>query len=251
MTHTAPYTDGDLSNAVRSSRSWRGVLRSLGLTATSAGSMRAVRRRADALGLDYSHFTGQRRWSDGDLADAVEASRTWTEVVDRLGLASTGGSSQALVKSHAARLSLDVAHLTVTLPAFGESPFSGPADLHQLDRAGPVLAASWFMLRGYSVAWPLEPCRYDLLAASGEQSYRIQVKTTTSRSGGSWAVRISSTRPRATVVYTPDEVDYFFLVDGDPTFYLIPLRVVGGYQVIYLNRYTSFIVGQQRLADAS
>jgi hypothetical protein len=71
-----------------------------------------------------------------------------------------------------------------------------------------------------------------------------QVKTTTTQSGGSWVVRISSTRRRGVAIYSPDEVDHFFIVDGDLTCYLIPLRVVGGYQAIYLRRYTTFIVGR-------
>ena len=236
------FTDPDLADAVAGARSWRGVLRALGLPEQSASALRSARRRADALGLDYGHFTGQRRWSDAQLADAVRLSRTWTEVMDRLGLASTSGSSQAALKSHAARLSLDVDHLTS--PAPEPAPFPGTPGVAHLDRAGPLLAAAWFTLRGYDVAWPLEPCRYDLIVTDGRGSQRVQVKTTTTTAGGSWAVRISSTRRTGTAIYSPDEVDHFFVVDGDLTYYLIPLRVVGGYQVIYLRRYGDYVVGR-------
>jgi hypothetical protein len=57
------YSDAQLIDAIRASHSWRGVLRALGLSATSAAAMRSVRLHANRLELDYSHFTGQRRWT--------------------------------------------------------------------------------------------------------------------------------------------------------------------------------------------
>ena len=50
------WSDADLSNAVAESRSWRGVMRGLGLCVTSAGSIRVVKRRVALLGLDTSHL---------------------------------------------------------------------------------------------------------------------------------------------------------------------------------------------------
>jgi hypothetical protein len=143
-----------------------------------------------------------------------------------------------------------VAHLAGGPPAADHRVLANPASPRHLDRAGPLLAAAWFTLRGYEVAWPLEPCRYDLLVSDSGVTQRIQVKTTTTKASGSWAVRISSSRRKGTAVYSPEEVDYFFVVDGDMTFYLIPLQVVGGYQVIYLRRYGAFVVGRERLDAA-
>jgi hypothetical protein len=80
------YSDEQLVNAIATSRSWRGVLRELGLVATSAGAMRSVRSHADRLGVDYSHFQGQRRWTEHDLRAAVQAAKTWSEAVDLLGV---------------------------------------------------------------------------------------------------------------------------------------------------------------------
>jgi hypothetical protein len=57
---------------------------------------------------------------------------------------------------------------------------------------------------------------------------------------------IAGTRRRGAAVYSPDEIDYFFVVDGELTCYFIPLRVVGGYQEIHLRRYAAFIVGTAR-----
>jgi len=62
------WTDAQLTDAVRTASSWRGVMRELGLNATSAGAIRIVRRHTIRLGLDTSHFRGKRRWSDAQLA---------------------------------------------------------------------------------------------------------------------------------------------------------------------------------------
>jgi hypothetical protein len=127
------YSDGQLANAIQSSRSWRGVLHKLGLAGTSAAAMRSVRGHADRLHLDYTHFTGRRRWSDQDLAAAIKSAATWSEATGTLGL--VGGSNVATIRGHAVRLSLDT--------------------------------AAWFELCGYHISWPLEPCRYDILVWMG------------------------------------------------------------------------------------
>ncbi len=114
MSRTPPYSDNALAVAVAQSRSWRGVLRALGLNAASGSAIRAVRQSADALLLDHSHFTGQRRWTDEQLAAAVRASDSWSHVADALGL--RGGSWQATFKAHAVRLSLDIGHLQTKGP---------------------------------------------------------------------------------------------------------------------------------------
>jgi len=58
-----------LAEAVASSHSSRGVLRHLRCLEHSAGALRAVRREVAAFGIDHSHFTGQRRWSDRQGCD--------------------------------------------------------------------------------------------------------------------------------------------------------------------------------------
>jgi hypothetical protein len=151
------YSDAQLTAAVTASHSWRGVLRMLGLRATSAGAMRSVQASVH-LGLDYTHFTGQRRWTDRQLVEAVRSSLTWTEVASALGLA--GGSSTTTLRGHALRLGLDTSGLdhVPTCPTLAEMV---PRSAHRA-RAGSLLAAAWFELCGCAVSWPLEPCRYDL-----------------------------------------------------------------------------------------
>ena len=67
MARSSSYPDDALRHAVAVSRSWRGVLRELGLLATSASAMRTARRRADTLDLDYSHFTPKMNAKYGPL----------------------------------------------------------------------------------------------------------------------------------------------------------------------------------------
>jgi hypothetical protein len=230
------YSDSQLVEAIRASRSWRGVLRALGLSATSAAAMRSVRMHADRLGLDHSHFTGQRRWTDQQLITAIASATSWTQVADTLGLA--GGSSTATVRGHAVRLGLDTAQLA---PLRKPQPPAGlmlPQRVN-LARAGSLMAAAWFELCGHSVSWPLEPCRYDLLVWMDTTAERIQVKTTTAKQGTSWTVWISNTgKEHAT--YDPDEIDHFFIIDGDFDYYLIPVAAVGGLKAIQLSAYRGY-----------
>jgi hypothetical protein len=240
------YSDDDLVNAVAESHSWRGVLRALGLNDDSAAAGRSARKRAAMLGIDVHHFTGGRRWTTEQLTTAVVESRTWAEVVSRLGL--SGGSSQTALKGHAVRLGIDVTHLGRAPQAPVDMARLQP-DLGYLARSGSLLAAAWFSLCGYDIAWPLEPCPYDLVASRDGDFLRVQVKTTKSRPANSWLVSLGSTS-RSARGYDPDEIDYFFLIDGDLDYYLIPVAVVGGLLQISLSKYHQFRL-DQRLPSAS
>lgn len=230
------YSDAQLTQAIARSRSWRGVLRALGLRATSAGSMRSVRGNADRLGLDYTHFRGGRRWTEKQLASAVASATTWQQVCDELGLG--GGSSAALVRGHAVRLGLETAHLNGMPSRPPKSQEARPRREH-LRRAAPLMAAAWFELCGFSVSWPLEPTRYDLLVWRAGRAERIQVKTSTARHGATWQVRLATTR-KEIQTYDPDEIDQFFVIDGDYHYYLIPVTAVGGLTAINISAYQEY-----------
>jgi hypothetical protein len=45
------------------------------------------------------------------------------------------------------------------------------------------------------------------------------------------------------LAYSPDEIDLFFIVDGDMTMYLIPSRAIAGRVSILLRTYRKYIVG--------
>lgn len=208
----------------------------LGLTATSAGAITSVRSRADELGIDYAHFSVGRVKDEALVRAAVRSSATWEDAAASLGLQSLSGI--ALLKGHALRWGIPCRHLD---PPALEPPVSnhGP-DLGRLDRAGTFIAAAWFSLCGYGVSWPLEPGRYDLAVEADGRFRRVQVKTTRSRTpGGGWKVYLSTTgRERRT--YSPDEIDEFFIVEGDLNYYAIPISAVGGLQAIHLDGYQEY-----------
>lgn len=241
MGDTRTYADADLASAVAEARSWRGVLRNLGLKATSAAALRSVRAHAERLDLDHSHFSGQRRWTDRQLTAAVGTSSTWAEVADTLGLA--GGSSATTLRGHAARLGLDTVHLNAVavLKADHDSRPRLAPDPLMLHRAGPMLAAGWFQLCGCEVTWPLEPAVYDLVVQMDGGFRRVQVKTTTVRYGSTWDVTISRSG-RDHEPYDPDEIDYFFIIDGSLEYYLIPVSVVAGLRRLRLSRYVEYVL---------
>lgn len=68
---------------------------------------------------------------------------------------------------------------------------------------------------------------------------RIQVKTATVRTGQSWTAWLSRTG-RGRAPYSIDEIDSFFVIDGDLAYYLIPVAVVGGLHAIQLSAYEHF-----------
>jgi hypothetical protein len=136
------------------------------------------------------------------------------------------------------RLDLDTTHLSHEPIARADDPQSVPRAAH-LRRAGSMLAAAWFELTGRKVAWPLEPCRYDLLVLDGGTTSRVQVKTTTRRVGQTWSASLGSTSTRQRF-YDPDEVDEFFVIDGGLAMYRIPIKAVAGLTAIQLSAYSAF-----------
>jgi hypothetical protein len=241
------WSDAQLTDAVAGSSNWRNVMRILGLNASSAGAIRIVRRDVDRLGLDTSHFRGKRIWSDSQLRRAVMDSLSWDELLSTLGLAPGGGDGRIRVKAHAMRLGLDLSHLEN--PA-GNSVGAAEAktDLRYLRDAATSLAAAWFSLRGSSVAIPAEPTLYDLLVVMPEGIKRVQVKTTTCYSKDGWTVAVGrrsySVGNRARrIPYDPESIDWFFIVDGDMTIYIIPSRIIAGRVGILLHTYRKYIVG--------
>lgn len=183
------WSDDQLPAAVAAASSWRGVMRELGLNPDNGGTTLTIRRRAVWLGLDTSHFRGNRSWSDAVLRQAVTGCRTWDEVLTALGLKAQVGGGRALVRAHALRLGLDVTHLGRLTPLAADTCDLKP-DLARLRRAAESLAATWFILCGRNVAFPVNPDTYDLLADMPDGPKRVQVKTTTFKSKDGWMVQI-------------------------------------------------------------
>jgi hypothetical protein len=222
----------------------------------SAGAVRIVRRRAAELNFDSSHFRGKRRWSDAQLEQAVAECGTWEEVIVRLGLSTASGNVQPHVKSHAIRLGLATEHLRAVSHVGRQPPEALPlvsalrSEPKHLRVAAPVTAAAWFMHRGCAVSFPAEPTVYDLLADTPDGLMRVQVKSTTSnRRNEGWVVGVGhhpdthSKKNAYVLAYSPDEIDLFFIIDGDMTMYLIPSRAIAGRITILLRTYRKYIVG--------
>lgn len=207
-----------------------------------------MRQVCDELSVDYTHFRN-RKADDVALASAVAGVDTWDELLTRLGHARDSGSARASVRAHCARLGLDVSHIGARPVPQPADPLHGAVDLVHLRHAGSFLVAAACALSGHRVSWPLEPAPYDLLVDSGASGLqRIQVKTTTVRSRGTWVCDVSrstyvpgGTKRRA--LYGPDEVDAFGVVDGDLQVHLIPARLVVGSSSLSLRKYAAFRIG--------
>jgi PD-(D/E)XK endonuclease len=106
----------------------------------------------------------------------------------------------------------------------------------------------WFSLRGWVCSLPSEPCAYDLIVDIGGVLKRVQVKSFTRRDGEGrpWG-KIAHSHLRDTAVpsipYSPDEVDLFFIIDGDLEVYVIPLDATTGRVSISLHMFSECRVG--------
>jgi hypothetical protein len=207
------WSDADLVKAVATSTSWRGVMRILGLCVTSTGSIHVVKRHVALLGLDTSHFTGQRMWSDAKLIQAAAHARSWNALLAAMEIKSTSRTYRTRVKAHAVRLGLDLSHLDDNAPITTQPPNPKPA-LANLRDAATMLASSWFSLCGFATAIPVEPAIHDLLVSMPDGIKRVQVKTTTYSSKSGWQVGVgrrpySAGNREGLVPYDPDVIDCF------------------------------------------
>jgi len=103
------WTDDELASAVHNARSWRGVLRYLGLYQN--GPTHVVRREAGRLGLDTSHFGSGVRWTDAQLTAALAEAVTWRQLLSSLEMRPESRRSKEKVKARAARIGLSLDHL--------------------------------------------------------------------------------------------------------------------------------------------
>ena len=206
-----------------------------------------VKRRVAQLGLDTSHFTGQRTWSDSALKRAAAQARCWNELLDAIGIESNSGEVRVRIKAHARRLGLDLSQLTSGSQEPPDRLGAQPV-LRNLRVAATSLAATWFSLCGFNPAIPVKPALYDLLVSMPGGIKRVQVKTTTYYSKNGWQVVVgrrpySAGNRKGLVPYDPELIDWFFIVDGDLAMYLIPSRAIAGRVGILLRTYTRYIVG--------
>lgn len=107
------WDDEKLRAAVVSSTSFNMAVKKM--TSNPTGHYASVRRRIAELGLDTSHFTSVPRrgprWNDDQLRDAVAASRSIRQTIERLGLVGAGGN-YIQVQRRITELELDTSHMT-------------------------------------------------------------------------------------------------------------------------------------------
>jgi PD-(D/E)XK endonuclease len=225
-------TDGDIKRAIKAATSWRGVMRELGYRTTNGRTAARIRQYAEDQSFDTSHFRGCRGWSDDELRAALKQCDSWSAVLRRLGMATGGGNIMVAIKARAKYLQLDYSHIESRrrVPT-GEVPFADPPQMRWLRAAAPTLAAGWFAHRGYRVSFPAEPCPYDLVVDVRGILYRVQVKSATGRdaTSGQWVCNLAQNpKFRKTVLYDPEDVDFFFIIDGDMNYYITPIEEVAG-----------------------
>jgi len=245
------WTEDELRIATKQATSWADLLRTFGYRPSSTAPRRALRREVERHRIDTSHFVGQRRWSDQALIEAAKTAETWAELLTGLGL-STANKSCDSVRAAAWRLGLELGNITLG-PKTGRQTIGidvsvRPA-LDHLRHAATSIAAAWFLLCGRPVSTPNEPAPYDLIVDMPDGLKRVQAKSATSRDArGNWIGRIGHRpdgSPKAAdfIPYGPDEVELFFVVDGDLLLYLIPVDATAGKATLSLRTYRDFVVG--------
>ena len=247
-----PVRVDELAAAVAGERSWRGVLRRLGFTTSRTAQV--LREVCDEHGIDYAHFR-QITPDDRTLRAVIPVVHTWPEALERLGYAPGSGSARATVRKHCRRLGLDTAHLRLNPVANVDPPCVAPKPEH-LRSAGPHLVAAALTLAGHEVCPAPEGVAYDLVVNFADEGFRrIQVKTTTCRSGSTWACSLTRTRYQSRApghgkaTYSTEDIDFFACVTGDGDVYLIPISAVEGLAVIHLRRYAAFLIPPLGRAD--
>jgi hypothetical protein len=106
---------------------------------------------------------------------------------------------------------------------------------------GLGIAISYFTLNGCIVSIPLNDIQdYDLIVDFGDSKpTKIQVKTTTCIERGKYKVALKTTAK----LFTNNQSDYLFVVDGDGNKYLIPRSKVKASSAIVLgNNYSKYVV---------
>lgn len=136
-------------------------------------------------------------------------------------------------------------------------PFTQGVRAEHLRNSAVGAAVQWFLDRGYTPSLPVHAAVYDLIVESDEGLKRVQVKTTNMRDpvSGNWSVRIArqiydpgqrlnAMGRRKRVPYTLDQIDFFFIVTGDQSLYLIPTALTyGACQINLDSKYKTCKVG--------
>ena len=206
-------------------------MRRLGFTTSNGYTAQRLRDVAKQLLIDASHFPQRAAWTNEELANAVATSSSWAEVARSLGAAPTTRMI-AQARSRAEHLGIVSDLGSKWKTASPDLPFLDAPDPKRLRAASLAMAAAWFEHRGYAVSLPVEPRPYDLLVEAQGKIWRAQVKSTRGRDAksGSYVCNLTRTPKRdgQRLAYTSEDIDFFFIVDGQGRYYLVPLHEVAG-----------------------
>lgn len=246
----AGITEPQLREVVAANRSWRAVMRALGLRSSSYGPK--LRNACNELDIDYSHFRSILA-TDARLREVITTSTDWPTALAKLGYAQGSGTARATVRKHCSRLGVDTTHLAATLPrtVISELDELSP-QLEHLRQAAPYMVVAALSLLGIPVAIAPEGTRYDLIVdLPGRGLMRVQVKSGTKRDSRSksWTCSLSRSEYDITgsgghrlAVYSSEEIDFFACIDGDLQLHLIPIAAVEGLRNINLRKYAAYRV---------
>lgn len=231
MPRPRSWTDERLKSAVAVAQSWEDVARSLGLsvcrTTTKRLQRHAVRIGAKSAALPVqpglTAISSPGPLDPDEVVAAVESSRTWLEVVKKLGVGRSKDGYRRVQEIARAQ--------GVTLQGALSSPIT-PRDLPLPVRGrgistvqigarseGAVLAA--LLKIGYNVLIPFGVARYDLVIETAEGFQRVQCKTAQANAGASICF---NTRSKGKC-YDGD-IDYFGVIDPSTgNVYMIPFEV--------------------------
>jgi hypothetical protein len=232
------YTADHLATAISESSSWRQVMLKLGYRTSNGYLAQRLRREAIELGIDTSLLPLKHVWSRGELAEAIRTSDNWQEVAVKTGLAPHGGN-QARLRSIARRFDIDYSHIDRRRDPSIPVPFTAQPSRSSLRYAATLVAAAWFAWRGYAISFPAEARPYDLIVECDQILHRVQVKTTSTRdpSSGVLVCRIGRIPKRDGQLepYDPADVDFFFIIDVNDNYYIVPIQEVAGNSYVSLS----------------
>jgi len=189
-----------------------------------------------------------RNWSDTELTRAVAASSSWRGLIRALGLPETSPKMILHIRQDITRLDLSTSHFTVRNTWSEGQLKRAIANAHSWSDLLPALGLQpdsddgRMRVKANALRLGLDVSRLE----SGIK--RVQVKTTTHNSKNGWMIQVGR-RPYSVannarlVPYDPDLIDWFFVVDGDLSMYLIPSQIIAGRVMILLRTYHKYIVG--------
>ncbi|MFU8874009.1 group I intron-associated PD-(D/E)XK endonuclease [Micromonospora sp. SL4-19] len=242
------WTHDQLRNVLPSARSWKEVCETLNVP-IGGKTFKSLRKRADSLGLGYSHLYGNgyrhpviKAVGDDRLRELVPQCRSWNHLAQEIGYAnSRQGGWRPKLAARIEALGLSVEHFqgrgfNGLVPFANEPTFTADPRPQRLRVAATGKAIAWFSERGYVVSLPVEPAVYDLIVDSPNGFDRVQVKssTTADRSVQFTRTVYDNRQPGQkssgyvrSAPYEPGDIDYFFVVLGDGSMYLLPYDVIG------------------------